>query len=121
MNKPIYSYSDWYERKVYLETGAIIIDKTEKPIKAHLSDFSQNDLKKIQLKQKKLFDAKCSEQLIEFKNIFKERFKSSEAKELLLNREIEDNRKILFFNPISELSFKNRIFSFPTDDLLMMR
>jgi hypothetical protein len=121
MNKPIYSYSDWYDGKVYLETGAIIISKTEKAIKAQLGDFSEDTIKKIQSKQKEIFDTKCSAKLIEFKNVFRGRFKKSEAKELLLNREIEDNRKILFFNPISELRFKNRTFSFPTDDLVIMR
>jgi len=54
MNKPKYTYKDWFDGKVYLQTGAIMIDKNvDKPMKAHLNDFSKNSLQKIQLKQKK--------------------------------------------------------------------
>ena len=121
MNKPIYSYSDWYDGKVYLETGAIIISKTEKAIKAQLDDFSEDTIKKIQSKQKEIFDTKCSAKLIEFKNLFKGRFKKSEAKELFLKHEIEDNRIILYLNPIQDLHFKNRSFIISKDDLFLMR
>jgi hypothetical protein len=121
MKKPIYSYSDWYKGKVYLETGAIIISKTEKAIKAQLDDFSEDTIKKIQSKQKEIFDTKCSAKLIEFKNVFKGRFKKSEAKELFLKHEIEDNRIILYLNPIQDLRFKNRSFIISKDDLFLMR
>lgn len=121
MIKPTYNYTDWYEGKVYLETGAIDKNKTDNPIKAHLSDFSVNNLKKIQLKQKEIFDTKCSDKLIIFKKLFKERFKNSQAKELLLKREIEDNKKILYLIPIQELHFKNRSFTISKDDLTNMR
>lgn len=122
MNKPIYNYTDWYKGKVYLETGAIIIDKkVDKPTKAYLINFSKYTLKKIQSKQKDIFEAKSDDLLLKFKNQFKERFKKSEAKELLLKREIEDNRKILYLTPIQEIHFKNRTFTITKDDLLIMR
>ena len=49
----------------------VIISKTEKAIKAQLDDFSEDTIKKIQSKQKEIFDTKCSAKLIEFKNLFK--------------------------------------------------
>jgi hypothetical protein len=106
---------------VYLETSAIVKNKTDNPIKAHLIDFSAGNLKKIELKQKEIFDTKCSDKLSEFKNIFKERFNKSAAKELFLNREVEDNRKILYLTPIQNLHFKNRTFIISIDDLIEMR
>jgi hypothetical protein len=122
MYKPKYNYKEWFDGQVYLETGAILIDKNvDKPMKAHLNDFSKNTLKNIQLKQKEIFDAKSAELLQKFKNLFKQRFKKSEAKELLLKREIEDNRNILYLTPIQDLHFKNRSFTITKDDLLVMR
>jgi hypothetical protein len=122
MNKPKYTYKDWFDGKVYLQTGAIMIDKNvDKPMKAHLNDFSKNSLQKIQLKQKKIFDTKSADLFLKFKNLFKERYKKSEAKELLLKREIEDNRKILYLTPIQDFHFKNRSFTITKDDLIVMR
>lgn len=122
MNKPIYKYTDWYEGKVYLETGAVIYNhKIDKPIKACITDFSENDLKKIKLKQKEIFESKSSLKLKDFKDIFKKRYKNSEEKDLLLKREIEDNNKILYLVPIQELHFENRSFTISKDDLAIMR
>jgi hypothetical protein len=122
MNKPAFIYKDWYLGRVYLETCAIIFDKrSETPSKALLTDFSESTLKKIKLRQREIFDNKSAELLLKFKSIFKERYKKSEAKELLLKREVEDNRKILFLIPIQELHFKNRSFTLSKDDLLVMR
>ncbi len=121
MGKTTYNYTDWYQGRVYLETGAISINKTDSPIKAHLSDFSASSLKKIQSKQKEIFDTKCSNKLTKFKNIFTKRLKDSETKELLLKREIEDNKQILFFTPGRELLLKNRTSTFSKDDLLIIR
>lgn len=121
MIKPTYNYSDWYKGQVYLETGAILTSKTDNPIKARLSDFSEKDRKRIELKQKEIFDSKCSAKLTIFKNSFIQSFKNSETKELLLKREIEDNRKILYLNPVQELHFKNRSSKISKEDLSIMR
>lgn len=121
MNKPTYKYADWYKGNVYLETGAIIKSKTDNPIRAQLNNFSTSDREKIELKQKEIFETKCAEKLTQFKHVFKKRFKMSDAKDLLLKREVEDNRKILFLNPVQELHFKNRSFTISEDDLSVMR
>ncbi len=121
MKKPTYNYTDWYEGKVYLETGAILKNNSDNPIKATLNDFSIINSKKIQLKQKEIFDTKSFEKLNLFKKLFNERFKNSESKELLLKQEIEDNKKILYLNPAQELHFKNRSCRISKDDLAVMR
>jgi hypothetical protein len=123
MQKKLYSYKDWFEGKVYLETCAIIIPKNEKDklIKVNNSFFSAQSLKLIESKQKEIFLDKAIELFKTFKRIFSKQFKSSKAKELFLKRELDDIRKILYLLPIQDLNFKNRTFTLFKNDLMIIR
>ncbi len=123
MKKSLFNYSDWYSGKVYLDTCALEIPKnrTEVPIKVSIADLSDYNLKKIQSKQKEIFNKSFKDLFEKFKNTFNERYQKSKAKVLFLNREIKDNRKILFATPIKDVVFFNRKFSISADDIENMR
>ena len=123
MKKSLFNYTDWYLGKVYLDTCASEIPKnsTEVPIKVSIVDLSDYNLKKIQSKQKEIFNKSFKDLFEKFKNTFNERYKNSKAKVLFLNREIQDNRKILFTTPIKDVVFLNRKFSISADDIENMR
>ena len=58
MKKSLFNYTDWYLGKVYLDTCASEIPKnsTEVPIKVSILYLSDYNLKKIQSKQKEIFN-----------------------------------------------------------------
>ena len=121
MEKSLYSYEDWHEGKVYLDTCAVIFDPlTEKPIKVTLVHFSKKDSSKIEQMQKKIFLQEANEKLKLFKSIFNDRYRNSEAKNLLIDREIYDNKHLLFSKPNGELIFKNRAFRIDENDHIKM-
>ena len=123
MKKTIYNYKDWYDGNVYLETCAILIPKNcyDLPVKAIQKDFSSTDLKKIMAKQKEVFCARSEALFNNFKKEFTECYKKSKAKDLYLKHELEDNKKILYFNPIKDLNFENRTFILTKNDLINIR
>jgi hypothetical protein len=123
MKKSLFNYSDWFTGKVYLETCASVIPKKilAAPTKVNSTQFSTYNFKKIQSKQKEIFNKSSTDLLKKFKKTFNERYKKSATKVLFLKREIDDNRKILFKKPIQDIKFLNRNFSISAIDIESMR
>jgi hypothetical protein len=122
MKSKKYTYKDWWEGKVYLETCSIQHPKNASiGQRLKLDDFLSKDRIKIETKQKEIFDLNCEKLFQDYKSEFEERYNNSEVKDQYLKLELSDLDHL--FNGKSEtgIAFHNRDFSINNIDLLEMR
>jgi hypothetical protein len=122
MKSKKYTYKDWWEGIVHLETCAIQHPKNASiGERIKLDDFLPKDRIKIETKQKEIFDLNCEKLFQDYKSEFEERYNNSEVKNQYLELELLDLDHL--FNGKSEtgIAFHNRDFSINNIDLLEMR
>ncbi|MFO0355988.1 MAG: hypothetical protein ACK50A_03465 [Sphingobacteriaceae bacterium] len=122
MKSKKYTYKDWWEGIVHLETCAIQHPKNASiGERLKLDDFLPKDRIKIETKQKEIFEANCEKLLQVYINEFEERYNNSEVKDRYLELELLDLDHL--FNGKSEtgIAFNNRDFSINNIDLFEMR
>jgi hypothetical protein len=122
MNKEKYTYKDWWEGIVYLETCPIKFTKgADVGIKVDLRKFSKIDAQKIRKKQKEIFEKQRDKNLKLFIDTFKKRFKNSDAKLDYLKREFVDVNNIISDESGLSPQFYNWNITIRREDLSEMR
>ncbi len=94
-----YTYTDWWEGKIYLTYCNIVYkteDKKNLPPCVQWQDISEKDIPKIKAKQKELFNNQRNDLLKKWCDEFTKRYKSSKLQGNLLNDEIADFYDYLF-------------------------
>jgi hypothetical protein len=122
MKSKKYTYKDWWEGIVHLETCAIQHPKNASiGERVKLDDFLPKDRIKIEAKQKEMFETNCEKLFQDYKSEFEDRYNNSEVKARYLEIELLDLEHL--FNGKSEngIAFHNRDFSINNIDLFEMR
>lgn len=91
-----YTYNDWWSGEVVLSLTPIEYEKDEMPKVVTWDDFSSEDIEKIKSKQEEIFKEKVSNLIDELKLNFLQQYKKSQIKEMLVNDEKNECKRLLF-------------------------
>lgn len=108
----MYSYQDWVIGLVLLDTTENV-SENENPVPIiSISDFDVESQRKIKNQQKKIFNSLVASLGKKFINQFKEKYKSTNQKELYVSKKSSEIRKILLF----ELIYDKNLDSYVSPD-----
>lgn len=89
-DSPLYTYNDWWTGKVHLLWSPCAFEKDEPAVPGVDWDrFLKADVPKIRNKQRLLYKSQVNELTSEWKKDFSKRYKQSELKHILLQRELQ--------------------------------
>lgn len=119
----LYTYKDWFDGKVTLQTTSWTFTATDKPVVVSWDNFAQNDIEKIQKKQEELFFERAALLLKTFQSTFRNGYKKSKMKDSYLEAEIQQCEDIMYADipQVEFVTLNHWDFPLNTNDLLDMQ
>jgi hypothetical protein len=95
MSKKSYTFEDWLNVKVVLNTTKGIPNEVSEENIVSINDFDTEEIKKIQEKQKSVFNELLDKEFEKIESEFFSKFKNSQVSKLLIKRELESLKALI--------------------------
>lgn len=96
-----YNYNDWWSGKVALETCTLFLKPDEHATVCQWKDFGITERKRIKEKQEEIFINSVNDLLENWKITFYNKYVKSECPEILIERELDYFKSIIFYDTAS--------------------